>query len=60
MTSPTERPGLRWTRLGLPGYPPPGVWSPAGRPRREMSFIDYYLIVLFVALIALLVYKFKS
>jgi len=25
-----------------------------------MSFIDYYLIVLFVALIALLVYKFKS
>jgi len=25
-----------------------------------MSFIDYYLIVLFVALIALLVYKFKT
>jgi len=25
-----------------------------------MSFLDYYLIVLFVALIALLVYKFKS
>jgi len=25
-----------------------------------MSFLDYYLIVLFVALVALLVYKFKS
>jgi len=25
-----------------------------------MSFLDYYLIVLFVALIALLIYKFKS
>jgi len=25
-----------------------------------MSFLDYYLIVLFVALVALLVYKFKN
>jgi len=25
-----------------------------------MSFLDYYLIVLFVALVALLAYKFKS
>jgi hypothetical protein len=31
-----------------------------GGRSRQMSFLDYYLIVLFVALIALLVYKFKS
>jgi hypothetical protein len=42
----------------------PGLFSgrrgAAGEARREMSFLDYYLIVLFVALVALLVYKFKN
>ena len=42
----------------------PGLFSGrGGQPGRlgeKMSFLDYYLIVLFVALVALLVYKFKN
>jgi hypothetical protein len=37
-----------------------GRGGSAREARREMTFLDYYLIVLFVALVALLVYKFKS
>jgi len=38
----------------------PVVGNPRWEAAQKMSFLDYYLIVLFVALVALLVYKFKN
>ena len=59
MTCPTESPGWRWTPLGPVGYSPGGR-GVSREAEKNMSFLDYYLIVLFVALVALLVYKFKN